>query len=87
MATHRYSCLENPMDRGAQRATVHGVTESGTTEATQHAAHRQGFTCCFKSSEDCFVVFRFFFFLDGSDCMGTASQIHLYINLLDQEEK
>ena len=27
-----YSCLENPMDRGAQWATVHGVTESGTPE-------------------------------------------------------
>ena len=26
MATHsQYSCLENPMDRGAWRATVHGV--------------------------------------------------------------
>ena len=26
----QYSCLENPMDRGAWQATVHGVTESGT---------------------------------------------------------
>ena len=26
----RYSCLENPMDRGAWRATVHGVAESRT---------------------------------------------------------
>ena len=24
----KYSCLENPMDRGAWRATVHGVTKS-----------------------------------------------------------
>ena len=31
----QYSCLENPMDRGTWRATVHGVTkESDTTEAT-----------------------------------------------------
>ena len=25
-----YSCLENPMDTGAWRATVHGVTQSQT---------------------------------------------------------
>ena len=25
-----YSCLENPMDRGAWQATVHGVTEGQT---------------------------------------------------------
>ena len=23
----QYSCLENPMDRGARLATIHGVTE------------------------------------------------------------
>ena len=26
----QYSCLENPMDRGAWRAAVHGVTKSWT---------------------------------------------------------
>ena len=26
----QYSCPENPMDRGAWRATVHGVIQSGT---------------------------------------------------------
>ena len=26
----QYSCLENPMDRGAWRATVHGVTKNWT---------------------------------------------------------
>ena len=31
----QYSCLENPMDRGASRATVHGITESRTEPSSQ----------------------------------------------------
>ena len=30
----QYSCLENPMDRGAWRATVHTVTELDMIEVT-----------------------------------------------------
>ena len=30
----QYSCLENPMDRGAWRAVVHGVTKSQTRLST-----------------------------------------------------
>ena len=30
----QHSCLENPVARGAWQATVHGVTESDTTEVT-----------------------------------------------------
>ena len=26
----QYSCLDNPMDRGAWRATLHGITKSRT---------------------------------------------------------
>ena len=33
----QYSCLENPMDRGAWQATVHGVAQS----QTQLSAHEQ----------------------------------------------
>ena len=34
----QYSCLENPKDRGAWRATVHGVAkELDMTEETSHA--------------------------------------------------
>ena len=30
----QYSCVENPMDRGAWQATDHGITESDMTEMT-----------------------------------------------------
>ena len=33
----QYSCLENPMDKGAGKSIVHRVTESETTEVTQHS--------------------------------------------------
>jgi len=32
----QYSCLENPMDRGAWWATVLGVAETDRMETTQH---------------------------------------------------
>ena len=34
----QYSCLENPMNRGAWRATVHGVSKSWTQLKQQHIA-------------------------------------------------
>ena len=33
----QYSCLENPMDRGAWQATVYRLSESDKTEVTEHA--------------------------------------------------
>ena len=36
----QYSCLENPMDRGAWRATVHSITESDMTESTCTHTHK-----------------------------------------------
>ena len=34
----QYSCLENPMDRGAWWATVHSITKSGTQQK-QRSTH------------------------------------------------
>ena len=33
----QYTCLKNPMNRRAWWTTVHGVTESDTTERHKHA--------------------------------------------------
>ena len=33
----QYSCLENPLDRGAWRAIVHGVPKSQTRLSTEHS--------------------------------------------------
>ena len=33
----QYSCLENPMDRGALQATVHGIAGLDMREVTEHA--------------------------------------------------
>ena len=37
----QYSCLENPIDRGALRATVHYITESDTTEGTWPSGNKK----------------------------------------------
>ena len=39
MATYQYSCLENSMDRGAWRVTVHMVARVGQDLATQQQQH------------------------------------------------
>ena len=44
----QYSCLENPMDRGAWWATVHGVSKRQTRLYNQHSAIKS-----------CVVVFQY----------------------------
>ena len=38
----QYSCLENPIDRGARWSTIHGMTESGMTESLWHSMMTHG---------------------------------------------
>ena len=42
----QFSCLENPMDRGASRVAVHGVAESDTTEMIYHATCTASYGFC-----------------------------------------
>ena len=45
----QYSCLQDPMDRGAWQAAVHQVSESDTAEAAKHK-HSATYIpplCCF----------------------------------------
>ena len=37
----QYSCLENPVDREAWWATVHGVTKESDTQTPEHRTHKQ----------------------------------------------
>ena len=46
----QYSCLENPMDRGAWQATVHGVAVSDMTEATSHTHVFKKYTCSWRQT-------------------------------------
>ena len=50
----QYSCLENPMDRGACQAIVHGLAKSWTQQKrlSMHAYTREGQESLFQPCED-----------------------------------
>ena len=55
MATHSFSCLNNPMDRGAWYATVHGVAKSRTQLSDSHKPFKDTLFCQIQT------LFTFFF--------------------------
>ena len=56
---HLYSCLENPVDRGAWWATVHRVTQSDTTEMTWPKAQNIYHVVCTSKHYVSGIVFYF----------------------------
>ena len=58
----QYSCLENPVDKGAWQATVHGVTKS----RTQLSTHKIGAIIGSKPDKD-FVFMELIFKLNETD--------------------
>ena len=54
----QYSCLENPMDRGALRAVVHGVSKSLTWLSNQMTTKSSDLNICHVSIGHLCVFFR-----------------------------
>ena len=55
----QYSCLGNPMDRGARRATVHGVAKGQTHLATKYLQGQGRRILCIYNTQQtrtCFFV-------------------------------
>ena len=49
----QYSCLENPLDRGAWRTMVHGVAQSGTRLKRLSTHARATLNCCMCFPKNC----------------------------------
>ena len=66
----QYSCLENPMDRGAWRATVNGITKSGTWLSTcaHPSLHCLGWEWTRKASSQLKILSFYFHWTELNIC-------------------
>ena len=65
----QYSCLENPMDRGAWQATVHGVAGSWTCLSDYHSIEHLN-CCCACLHQSCLTL------CDPMDCKPPGPSVH-----------
>ena len=72
----QYSYMGNPMDRGAQWNTVHGVTKESTrlnTHTHTHTLHDIAHTLNINSAGQCFVIYSFWYLQDGNAFAAPAN--------------
>ena len=71
----QYPCPESPMDRGAWQATVRGISESDTTEATNTTAAAHPLEAPGKeyTGDLEYVKISFFHFTDSLPSYGTLT--------------
>ena len=81
----QYSCLENSMDRGAWRATVHGVTK-GRTRLKQPSMH----SCTFQASVHLVYLYKVFIrfpYVISCPCQHQSVAVYILLSLFVNVEK
>ena len=75
----QYSCLENPMDRGAWRATVHGVAKSWTQlkQLSRHTCMHM-YVCVYILFSQLFPIIVCFNILNIDLCVTEKILVYLF---------
>ena len=69
----QYSCLGNPMDRGAWWAIVHGVTKSQTWLSDSTTTNTHVIEYCYSGAQSCLTLF------DSMDCSLLGFAVLYYL--------
>ena len=83
-----YTCLENPMDRRAWRAAVHGVTQSRTDWETNTHSHinLRNYQSCSKSEKKNWTHFNLKKITWPSNTYTTKSSLLLWLSFFQHKE-